>query len=81
MPDTGGREAGSIVGDGEVREMRNAYLHEATRNWRAGCCKSSTSWFGKGRMKTYRKATRQPPTSQSRGIGTMNIAYRKFCGK
>jgi hypothetical protein len=49
MPDTRGREAGSIVGNGEVRGMRKAYLHEATRNWRAGCCESSKPRFGEGR--------------------------------
>ena len=49
MSETRGRKTGSIVVNGVVREMRNAYLHETTRNWRAGCCKSSKSWFGEGR--------------------------------
>jgi hypothetical protein len=37
MSQTWGRETGSIIVDGVVREMRNAYLYEAMRNWRAGC--------------------------------------------
>ena len=49
MSQTWGRETGSIIVDGVVREMRNAYLYEAMRNWRAGCIERCKPWFGEGR--------------------------------
>ena len=49
MLETRGRGAGSTVVNGVVREMRNAYLYEATRNWRAGCIERCKPRFGEGR--------------------------------
>jgi hypothetical protein len=46
---------------------------------RAVCIERCKHWFGKGRMRTYRKVTHQPPTSQHLARGTPHPFSHGFC--